>query len=150
MLAYPTMTVAQITALPVAALAASDAHLFLWTTQRYLPAALDVVRAWGFSYRSTLPWAKRPRGFALGGTFGISTEFVIFARRGRSIATSRTSRDWWSWPRGEHSRKPDEFFQVVEATSPGPYLELFARRPRAGWDVWGDEVDCDVELAAVA
>ncbi len=139
MLAYPTMTTEHIAVLPVADLAANDAHLYLWTTQRYLWAARDIVQAWGFKPSTLLVWCKPPTGFALGGTFGKSSEFVVFARRGKLPAKTRTNRDWWEWSRSEHSAKPEAFLDIVESVSPGPYLELFARRNRLGWDTWGNE-----------
>lgn len=140
MLAYGTMSVEEIAALPVKDWAEDDAALFVWTTHRYLAAAPGIARAWGFDPVKLLVWAKAPTGFSVGGTFGNATEFVLYARRGRNIATGRVSRDWWDWPRkGGHSAKPDAFLDVVEQTHPGPYLEMFARRARMGWDYWGDE-----------
>lgn len=139
MLDYPTLTVAEIAALPVRQLANADAHLYLWTTQRYLWDAPDIARAWGFQPSTVLTWCKAPTGFSLGGAFGKASEFVLFARRGTLSATTRTNRDWYQWPRGEHSAKPEAFLDLVEAVSPGPYLELFARRQRLGWDTWGND-----------
>lgn len=137
-LSYPTLSVAEIAALrpPVA----PDAHLYLWTTQRYLWSAPEVAREWGFEPSTLLTWCKAPTGFALGGTFGKASEFCLFARRGTLRGLSRTNRDWFTWPRaGGHSAKPDAFLDLVETVSPGPYLELFARRQRLGWDTWGNE-----------
>lgn len=146
MLEYPTMTVAEITALPVASLAATDAHLYLWTTQRYVWDAPAIVRAWGFEPSTLLTWCKSPTGFSLGGTYGKASEFCLFAKRGKLSALTRTNRDWWNWPRGAHSAKPEAFQDVVESVSPGPYLELFARRQRLGWATWGNEALNHVEL----
>jgi len=139
MLAYRTMTLTEIMALPVAKLADTDAHLYLWTTQRYLWDAPAIVRAWGFEPSTVLTWCKAPHGFSLGNTFGASSEFILFARRGSLAAKSRTPRDWFEWPRSAHSQKPEHFIDLVEQVSPGPYVELFARRHRLGWDVWGNE-----------
>lgn len=137
-MAYPMMSVGEIKALPVSDLAdPSGSHLHLWTTQRYLRDAYSVLDAWGFKPSSVLVWAKPPRGFV--GTFACSTEFVLFARRGPLKAKTKIGRNWWEWPRGEHSAKPEAFLDLVEAVSPGPYLELFARRNRLGWDTWGNE-----------
>jgi N6-adenosine-specific RNA methylase IME4 len=134
------MTVAEICELPVGEMAAEDAHLYLWTTNRYLPAAFDVVKAWGFRYTKTLVWCKTPRGLGPGGTWSQSTEYVLFARRGSLATTQRYDTNWFNWPRQRgHSKKPEAFLDMVEATSPGPYLELFARRNRLGWDTWGNE-----------
>jgi N6-adenosine-specific RNA methylase IME4 len=126
-----TMTVDAIAGLTVPA--EDDAHLYLWTTQRYLWDAPKVVRAWGFEPSTLLTWCKPPTGFSLGGTFGKASEFVLFARRGRLAAKTRVPRDWWEWSRGAHSAKPEAFLDIVESVSPGPYLELFARRNRLGW-----------------
>lgn len=144
-LGYPTMTVAEIAELvfPVAA----DAHLYLWTINRYVEDAYGVARAWGFQPSTLLVWCKSPKGRGLGGTFSTSTEYVLFARRGSLAAKARIDRNWWTWKRGEHSAKPEAFLDIVEQVSPGPYLELFARRARFGWDYWGDE---SLETAVVA
>jgi N6-adenosine-specific RNA methylase IME4 len=147
-LSYPTMSVDEIAALPVANLAESDSHLYVWTTQRDLWDARDIVRAWGFEPSTILTWCKRPTGFSLGGTFGKASEFIVFARRGSLKALTRTNRDWWEWGRGAHSQKPDAFLDIVESVSPGPYLEMFARRQRLGWDTWGDQALQHVELKA--
>lgn len=146
MLAYPTLTVDAIAALPVAGLAEDDAHLYLWTTQRYLWSAPSIVRAWGFEPSTLLTWCKPPTGFSLGGTYGKASEFVLFSRRGRLAAKTRVPRDWWEWSRSEHSTKPEAFLDLVESVSPGPYLELFARRNRLGWDTWGNEALEHVEV----
>jgi len=144
---YATMTLEQIAALPVAELAHPDgAHLYLWTTNGFLDAAFDVVAAWGFRYSTTCVWAKNPMGGGLGGAWGISTEFWLYARRGRLAPLSRARGTWHRWKRpydgrGKpmHSAKPREFFELVEMVSPGPRVELFARQARAGWDAWGSE-----------
>lgn len=144
-LAYPTMTVDEIAALPIPA--APDAHLYLWTVNAYLPQAYAVVKAWGFTYSTTLVWAKRPMGGGLGGAYGLATEYVIFARRGRLPTMTRIGRNWWDWKRPydergkpRHSAKPTEFYELVERVSPGPRIDMFARALRPGWDVWGNEV----------
>ena len=137
-LAYPSMSVQQIAALRVPA--AEDAHLYLWTINKHLQAAFDVVAAWGFTYSTTLVWAKRPMGGGLGGCYGLATEFCLFARRGRLKALTRVGRNWFDWKRPydkrgkpKHSAKPPEFFSMVEAISPGRHLELFARAPHAAY-----------------
>ena len=146
-LPYPSMTVAEIAALPVRDLAAPDAHLYLWTTSRYLHEAFDVVADWGFRYAQMLVWAKTPGGLGLGGAFAPTTEFIIFARRGRPPAKRRINSTWFNWKRTcQHSRKPDAFLDLVESVTPGPYLELFARRHRLGWDVWGNEIASTIEM----
>ena len=139
-LEYPTLSVAEIAALPVRELAAEDAHLYLWTINAYLEQAFEVVRAWGFEYSTTLVWAKKPLGSGLGPTFGISTEFILFARRGSLAHKEHHAGTCFDWKRGRHSEKPEAFYRdVVEKVSPGPYLELFARVPRPGWSVWGSD-----------
>jgi N6-adenosine-specific RNA methylase IME4 len=152
---YPTMTLGELAALPVAALAAPAAHLYLWTTSRFLRPAFELVDAWEFRYSTTLVWAKTPIGGGLGGdAFGIATEFVLFARRGTLAAQRRQGRNWWSWRREydglghpKHSAKPLGFYDVVAQVSPGPYLDMFARGPgRLGWDTWGDEAHMGTEI----
>ena len=138
-LPYPTMGVVEIAALPVSDLAATDAHLYLWTINRYVEDTYDIARAWGFEPSTLLTWAKRPMGLGPGGAFSITTEYALFCRRGECPARSRADSTWWEWPRGGHSVKPEAFQDLVERVSPGPYLELFARRQRLGWDTWGNE-----------
>lgn len=143
---YDFLSPAQIADLPVAELSERDAHLYLWTTQRYLRDAFWVVEAWGFSTSSVLVWCKEPRGFNVGGSFASTTEFVLFARRGNLAANGSVEREWFEWPRSGHSAKPEAFLDLVESVSPGPYLELFARRNRLGWDTWGNEALEHVEM----
>lgn len=212
-LPYSSMSVEDIAAMPVVDLAASDATLFLWTTNRYLWEAKDVALGWGFTPSRVLVWCKPPMGKGVGGTFASTTEFIIFARRsngsrdveraGKLVRDARedagltraelhrlvrggtptgivyrweddnslpnardwarmqevmpklrgverpyvpppperernrVDRSWWEWPRCGHSVKPAAFLDIVEQVSPGPYVELFARQPRLGWDSWG-------------
>jgi N6-adenosine-specific RNA methylase IME4 len=148
---YGTMTVDEIKALPVESLAEEDAHLYLWTTQRYLRDAFAVVDAWGFKYSATLVWAKTPMPTMIGGAFRPSTEFILFARRGSLEPLKREVTQWWNWKRQRgHSVKPDAMLDIVEGVSPGPYVELFARRARFGWDYWGNESLGTAELPEVA
>jgi N6-adenosine-specific RNA methylase IME4 len=228
-LPYPAMPVDAIAALPIDEWAAPGAHLYLWTTNRYLPEALGMVEMWGFTYAATLVWCKPPGQKGLGGRFATTTEFVIHAatttvaaprRVERAGAILRAAREaagltraevfhrvrggkktgivnnweldiclpsepdwrslqallpdlagverpevpsppprerramfrhdssWWEWPVAGHSRKPDAFLDMVEQVSRGPYLELFARRQRLGWDTWGDEALEHVEMEA--
>jgi N6-adenosine-specific RNA methylase IME4 len=149
---YRSMTVEQITALPVASLAAPDAHLYLWTTNRYLFDAKAVAEAWGFRYAQLLVWAKTPMGKGPGGTWAQSTEYVLFCRRGSLKSLQRFDSTWFNWKRmgKAHSRKPDAFLDMVEQASPGPWLEMFARRARFGWEYWGDESLNTVEVPDAA
>ena len=145
-LPYKAMTVQEIAALPVGVVADENAHLYLWTTSRYLPDSFAVMKAWGFRYSQTLVWAKTPGGLGLGGAFAPTTEFVLFGRRGKLPASRRVNSTWWNWKRQNcHSRKPEAFQDMVETVSPGPYLELFARRPRMNWTVWGNEVEANAK-----
>jgi N6-adenosine-specific RNA methylase IME4 len=140
------MTLAEIKALPVANLAERDAHLYLWTTNRFLVDAYGVAATWGFVPSTLLTWCKAPMGLGLGGAYSITTEFVLFCRRGRLAPLARWDTTWFEFKRPyltgggpTHSAKPDGFLDVVEQVSPGPYVELFARRARFGWDYWGNE-----------
>ena len=143
---YDRMTIDDICALPISDHAASDAHLYLWTTNGFLRDGYRVVDAWGFKPSTLLTWCKTPMGLGFGGAFTITTEFVIFARRGRLAPLSRHDSTWFQFkrPQGEnggpaHSHKPEGFLDIVEQVSPGPYLEIFARRARLGWEYAGDE-----------
>jgi len=149
-LPYPTMSLAEIAALPVAALAEDDAHLYVWTVNRYVEATYEIARAWGFRPATLLTWAKAPMGLGPGGAFSQTTEHVLFARRGRDVRKARSDSTWWAWKRGAHSAKPEGFLDVVEQVSPGPYVELFARRDRLGWDTWGNESLGTAELEDVS
>ena len=147
-LEYPTMSVEEIAALKVPA--DKDAHLYIWTINSYIEATYDIARAWGFEPSTMLYWLKQPMGLGLGGAFVPCVEPILFCRRGKLPVKSRCDRNWWGWPRGRHSAKPEEFQTVVESVSPGPYLELFARRKRHGWASWGNEIASDVEMPNVA
>jgi hypothetical protein len=126
-----------------------DCALYLWTINAYVEDAYDIVRAWGFKPSTLLTWAKNPMGGGLGGAWGISTEFFLYARRGRP--SSGAHGTWFNWKRHyvngkpSHSAKPDAFYDLVEQHNDGPYVEMFARRARLGWDYWGDERDA-IEL----
>lgn len=148
-LPYPSMSLAEIEALPLPALADDSCRLFLWATMRYLPNAMDLLGAWGFTYKQTIVWDKTPNFSPLGGSVAPNAaEFLIVATRGNPERKGRwtTSVVRARKARTTHSRKPETFQDIIEQVSPGPYLELFARRPRLGWDVWGNEVDSDIEV----
>ena len=150
---YRTMSLARIKALPVGALAARDAHVWLWTTNALLPKAYEVAEAWGFTVRSPLTWVKFRLG--LGGRYQLrnATEQLLFCTRGKAPLGSRSQPTWFNAPVQEHSRKPAEQFAIIERVSPGPYLELFARRrPESNqpWAVWGDQVDSDIRIPGFA
>jgi N6-adenosine-specific RNA methylase IME4 len=137
-LQYPTMTVPEICALQLPS--AKDAHCYIWTVNKYIEATYGIARAWGFEPSCLLTWIKAPMGLGLGGTFCNTSEFILFARRGKLKAKRRIDTTWFAWPRGAHSEKPEGFQNIVESVSPGPYLELFARRERSGWTCWGNQV----------
>ena len=148
-LPYAAMSVDAIAALPVADWVELDAHLWLWTTMTFLYDAPQVVKAWGFRVSYTLTWAKA--GLGVGQRFRPNTEFVLFCERGAKLPlTRRDLGTHFAWPRGEHSAKPDAFYDLVEQVSPGPYVELFARRARFGWDYWGDQSLGTAELPEAA
>lgn len=229
-LPYEAMSLDAIKALSVESLAASRAHLYLWTTTRYLEPAFGIVRDWGFTTSAVLAWCKPPRGWMVGGTYASNLEFVLFATRDRGderaialgawlraqreraglrqkdvaahwpsatggltgcvanwelglnaptlnqwddlkrivgfgddmdceiraineekgtpLALESSPTRWFTWPRGLHSQKPEAFLDLVERVSPGPYVELFARRDRLGWDTWGNESLGTAEMVA--
>lgn len=146
-LPYHTMTLSHIAALPVLDLLEKDAHVYVWVINHFLAESYSLARSWGVRPVQLLTWCKRPMGLGLGGTFVNTTEFILFCKRGHLSAQTRIDTCWWIWKRQRrHSQKPEEFQDLVERVSPAPYLELFARRKRPGWDVWGDEVESDIDL----
>lgn len=146
LLRYPTMTLREIKELPIDKLAADSSHLYLWCPNALLQEGLEVMKSWGFQYKSNLIWHKERKdggsdGRGVGFYFRNVTEMVLFGIRGkmRTLAPGRSQVNYLSTRKREHSRKPDEIFDIVESCSPGPYLELFARFPRRGWSQWGNE-----------
>ena len=146
---YGTMRLDQIMALPVEQLAASPAHLYLWCPNALLPEGLAVMQAWGFRYKSNIVWHKVRRdggsdGRGVGFYFRNVTELILFGVRGknaRTLAAGRRQVNLLATRKREHSRKPDEQYEIIEACSPAPYLELFARGTRKGWTTWGDQAE---------
>lgn len=139
---YSTLKLEQIMRMPVGELAAPDASLYLWVPNALVldGTGSAVCRAWGFDPYNMVTWCKA-RGIGTGSRFRNTTEQVIYAIRGKPPAIARNLRTHYWWPRSEHSVKPPEFYrEVAMRMSPGPYLELFAREPREGWDCWGNEV----------
>lgn len=142
---YSLMSVADLCAMPVGDLAAADAHLYLWTTNAFMDEAYVIARAWGFRPKTILTWCKVHQddparvSMKTGYYFRGATEHALFCVRGSlPLQTSEGLPTAYLWPRiGEHSRKPEAFCDLVEKASPGPYVELFSRRPRLGWDSWG-------------
>jgi len=139
-LEYTQLDLEAISELGVESIAAPNAHLYLWTTNRYLRDSYEVAESWGFRPSVVLTWCKAPRGVGLGDTFRLTTEYILFARRGKLAHQRIVPTTWFTWPRGRHSKKPAEFYELVESVTPGPYVDLYARRPRTGWAVWGEEV----------
>jgi N6-adenosine-specific RNA methylase IME4 len=147
---YPTQTREWIASLPIGELAADDAHLYLWVTCPLLfeVAPAELARGWGFEYKTAVTWIKTG-GLGLGHYYRVNTEHALLCVRGAAtVPPALRERNHFAAPRTQHSRKPDAFFDLVERVSPGPYVELFSRRARLGWDYWGDEVNSTVELEA--
>ena len=148
---YETMSIEEIKALNVAGLADVNCELYLWTTQKYLPHAFEVLKAWGFKYCQTLTWCKTPRGKGQGGVYCPTNEFLILGRKGKMPKVKRIDTTWWNIKRtNKHSKKPEFFQELIETVSHAPRLEMFARRKRVGWDIWGNELENDVELETSA
>ncbi len=146
---YGTMTLADICAMPVEEIVAPVSHLYLWVPNALLPAGLQVLAAWGFEYKSNIVWHKVRKdggsdGRGVGFYFRNVTELVLFGVRGknaRTLSAGRRQVNYLATRKREHSRKPDEIYPIIEACSPGPRLELFARGARSGWTVWGNQAD---------
>ena len=147
---YGTLTLAEIEGLPIAQITAGTAHLYLWVPNALLAEGLAVMAAWGFTYKSNIVWHKIRKdggsdGRGVGFYFRNVTEMVLFGVRGkaaRTLAPGRRQVNLIASRKREHSRKPDELFPIIEACSPGPYLELFARGTRPKWNCWGSQA-CD-------
>ncbi|MGF1578294.1 MAG: MT-A70 family methyltransferase [Gemmataceae bacterium] len=146
---YSTLTFQEVRELPVQAIVDQPAHLYLWVPNALLAEGLQVMEAWGFTYKTNLIWYKirkdgGPDRRGVGFYFRNVTEIILFGVRGkkaRTLAPGRTQENIISTQKREHSRKPDELYEIIEACSSGPYIELFARGPREGWCVWGNQAD---------
>lgn len=146
---YGTMTLDEIKALPVTGCVTDTSHLYLWVPNALLPDGLEVMRAWGFQYKSNIIWHKirkdgGPDGRGVGFYFRNVTEMVLFGVRGKNARTLQPGRsqvNFLATRKREHSRKPDELYPIIEACSPGPYLEMFSRGIRQGWTAWGNQAD---------
>lgn len=144
---YDTMKLEEVMALPVGQIAAPTAHLYLWCPNALLPDGLMVMKAWGFTYKSNLVWHKVRKdggsdGRGVGFYFRNVTELILFGVRGkntRTLAPGRSQVNLFGTRKREHSRKPDEQYEIIEACSSGPYLELFARGLRKNWTCWGNQ-----------
>lgn len=146
---YPTMSLQEIKDLPVEAIVKDTAHLYLWVPNALLAEGLEVMDHWGFTYKTNLIWYKvrkdgGPDRRGVGFYFRNVTEMILFGVRGKNARTlqpGRSQENIISSRKREHSRKPDEQYDLIESCSPGPYLEMFARGPRKGWFVWGNQSD---------
>lgn len=146
---YATMSLNEIKALPVGEISAPTSHLYLWVPNALLPEGLKVMEAWGFTYKTNLIWHKVRKdggsdGRGVGFYFRNVTEIILFGVQGKNARTrqaGRTQVNLLATRKREHSRKPDEQYEIIEACSPGPYLELFARGTRPNWTVWGNQAD---------
>lgn len=160
---YRTMTLPEIRELPVGQVATEPAHLYLWVPNALLAEGLEVMKAWGFTYKANIVWHKiradgGPDGRGVGFYFRNVTELLLFGTRGsmRTLPPGRRMVNIIKTRKREHSRKPEEQYEVIEQCSPGPYLELFARDAHPGWDVWGDQAPDDgddvvaIEIASEA
>jgi len=148
-----TMTIEEITKLPVNELAADECDLFLWTTQTYLPYAFEILKAWGFKYHITITWNKK-NGLTQFG-FHRRTEFCLYAYKGK-LGIEKTGQaipthiedlpDFFEEKSTAHSKKPETLYKLIEAKAKPPRLELFARSKRSDWHVWGNQVESDISL----
>ncbi len=146
---YGTLSLDEICALPVGDIAQPVSHLYLWVPNALLPDGLRVMEAWGFKYKANIVWHKLRKdggsdGRGVGFYFRNVTELLLFGVRGknaRTLAPGRRQVNYLGTRKREHSRKPDEQYEIIEACSPGPYLEMFARGVRPRWTVWGNQAD---------
>ena len=146
---YATMDLATIMNLPVPEIVAEPAHLYLWVPNALLPEGLEVLKSWGFEYKSNIVWHKVRKdggsdGRGVGFYFRNVTEIVLFGVRGkkaRTLPPARRQVNLIASKKREHSRKPDELYELIEDCSRGPFIELFARRTRKSWIAWGNEAD---------
>lgn len=141
---YDLMTLDRIKAMPVGDLVEENAHCWLWVTNATLRHGHDVLEAWGFTPRSILTWVK-PR-YTLGVYLRNATEHIILGTRGKAPVQFHGQATWLFAPLQDHSHKPEEQYPLIQRVSPGPYLELFARRRQPGWDAWGNEIDSDLVI----
>jgi N6-adenosine-specific RNA methylase IME4 len=148
---YGTMKLDDICNLPVANVLEQTAHLYMWCPNALLPEGLRVMEAWGFKYKSNIVWHKirkdgGPDGRGVGFYFRNVTELLLFGTKGknaRTLAPGRRQVNFLATRKREHSRKPDEQYEIIEACSPGPYLEMFARGTRPNWAMWGNQASDD-------
>ena len=145
---YTTLKLNEIKEIPVNSVADKTCHLYLWVPNALLQEGLEIMKAWGFDYKTNLIWHKirkdgGPDGRGVGFYFRNTTEMILFGIKGRmrTLAPGRSQVNIIKTRKREHSKKPDELYDIIEACSPGPYLELFARGARKNWTQWGNEVE---------
>lgn len=148
---YGLMSIDDICSLRVSDYTEINAHLYLWTTNSFMEEAYSVARAWGFAPKTILTWVKTrvadgQPSMKTGYYYRSATEHILFCVRGSQRLLGKCEPTAFLEPRDAHSVKPDRFYQLAMEQSPGPYLELFSRRPREGWSVWGNEVESDIKL----
>ncbi len=143
---YETLSLEEIKEIPVHLVASNTSHLYLWVPNALLKEGLEVMEAWGFKYKTNIIWHKirkdgGPDGRGVGFYFRNTTEIILLGTRGsmRTLTPGRTQVNIIKTRKQEHSRKPDELYEIIEQCSPGPYLELFSRGKRKGWDVFGNQ-----------
>jgi N6-adenosine-specific RNA methylase IME4 len=153
---YETMTFDEIAALPVGDLARPQSHLYLWTPNALITEALQIMKAWGFTYKTNIVWLKvrkdgEPDGRGVGFYFRNVTELILFGAKGnlRTLPPGRSQVNTIITRKEEHSRKPDEQYELIQACSPGPYVELFARKQVEGWTCWGNQAETYEETRPV-
>jgi N6-adenosine-specific RNA methylase IME4 len=141
---YRNMSIAELRLLPIPDIAADDSVLWLWSVNALMDDAIDLMKHWGFDYKNTLTWAKTAShgGPSVGMGFWMrgATEHLLLGVKGKPKPLRRNQPTWFAAPPGKHSAKPDAAYEVIETLTPGPYLDVFARRERDGWTCWGDEV----------
>jgi N6-adenosine-specific RNA methylase IME4 len=145
---YPTLSLQEILDIPVNSIAEDNCHLYLWVPNALLAEGLETMKKWGFTYKTNIVWYKirkdgGPDGRGVGFYFRNVTEIVLFGIKGsmRTLKPGRTQVNIVRTRKREHSRKPDELYDIIESCSPGPYLELFSRGKREGWSVWGNQIE---------
>lgn len=145
---YGTLSLEEICEIPTSIIANKNSHLYLWVPNALLIEGIKVLEAWGFKYKSNLVWHKvrkdgGPDGRGVGFYFRNTTELILFGTRGnmRTLQPGRSQVNIIRTQKQEHSRKPDELYEIIEKCSPGPYLEIFARGARPGWDVFGNQAE---------
>lgn len=148
---YPSMSFEEIKKLWISSIADDNAHLYLWVTNPFIKEGLELCSAWGFNYKTLITWVKQyPSGsheMGMGYYFRSCTEHMIFGVRGKKKVSNKTTRNlFYAINPRKHSQKPVEAYELIERSSDGNKLELFARNKREGWDVWGNEVESDIKL----